>query len=98
IPAFSSASAAERNERIVHTETLRAAGASDVARWEQTAYHYANWAERGVALTRLIKPGERVFEFGAGRSAVPNQLPPLCSYTASDVAPLTPGIMSYDLN
>lgn len=98
IPAFSSASAVERNQRVAHTEALRAAGASDVARWGQTAYHYADWAARGTALARMVKPGERVFEFGAGRSAVPDALPPGCSYTASDVAPLTPGVVPYDLN
>ena len=98
IPAFSSATTAERDERIGHTEALRASGASDVARWSQAAYHYGSWGTRGAALAHLVKPGERVFEFGAGRSAVPGELPPGCSYTASDIAPLASGIISYDLN
>lgn len=51
-----------------------------------------------MALARLIQPGEKVFEFEAGRSVIPEELPSGCRYTASDVAPLTQGILSYDLN
>jgi len=73
---FTSAAAAERREMMARTEGLRAARVSDIARWSQPAYHDASWGARGVALARLIQPGEKVFEFGAGRSAVPGALPP----------------------
>jgi hypothetical protein len=39
-----------------------------------------------------------VFEFGAGRSAVPGALPADCGYTGSDRVRLMPGCRFYDLN
>ncbi len=98
IPSFSSATAAQRSARIAHIENLRLARASESARWIQSYNHSEDWSSRSIALAGLIEPGERVFEFGAGRSAVPGALPTGCRYTASDLAPLASNIMFYDLN
>ena len=98
IPSFSSATVAERAARIAYVEALRLAQSSETGRWAQAANHNDDWRSRGAALACLAKPGERVFEFGAGRSAVREALPPGCTYTASDVAPLTAEAVFYDLN
>ena len=96
--SFSSASATERGARVAYVEALRLAGGSEIARWSQDFQHHPSWGERGEALARMVKPGETVFEFGAGRSRVPGALPAECAYTGSDLVPLSDGILPYDLN
>jgi hypothetical protein len=96
--SFSSASAGQRCARVNYVEELREAGASDIVRWSQGIHHDPSWAERGAILARMVKPGEAVFEFGAGRSRVRDVLPEQCRYTASDLVPLSDGILQYDLN
>jgi hypothetical protein len=98
IKPFAEASEQERNARIVRTEGMRTAGSSDVKRWENDTSHYDSWQERGRRLATFVQPGERVFEFGAGNSAIPAALPPGCGYAGSDLAPLKDGIIVLDLN
>jgi hypothetical protein len=98
ITPFAEAGEPERQARIVQTEALRRAGSSDVQRWQSDASHYEAWQSRGRMLAAYVRPGERVFEFGAGNSAVPGALPPGCAYAGSDIAPLQDGIIVLDLN
>jgi hypothetical protein len=98
IAPFVHASQHQRDARMAHTESLRSAGASDIGRWSDPLSHYDSWRERGVKLAGLVKAGERVFEFGAGRSIVADHLPGGCRYCGSDVAPLKPDVVAIDLN
>jgi hypothetical protein len=98
IKPFAEASEQERNARIVQTETMRNSESSDVKRWQDDTSHYESWQERARLLATFVRPGERVFEFGAGNSAVPAALPPGCAYAGSDLAPLKDGIIVLDLN
>ena len=49
-------------------------------------------------MSRYIKSGERVFEFGAGRCQLREMLPPNASYTPSDLVARLPGTYVCDLN
>lgn len=97
-PLFGAADQEFRQRRIAHVEALRAEGGTETARWAQRESHRANWGLRGIELAGLVKPGERVFEFGAGISHVAAALPEGCSYCGSDVAPLAPEVVVFDLN
>jgi hypothetical protein len=46
----------------------------------------------------MVRPGESVFEFGAGKSIISSALPQGSTYQASDVAPLSDAVVRYDLN
>ena len=98
IKPFDTATEKERDIRIMRTEAMRGAKVSDVRRWQSTVSHYPAWQERGRVLVDFIRPGERVFEFGAGNSAVLSALPPTCMYAGSDLAPTKDGIIVFDLN
>jgi hypothetical protein len=98
IQPFVAATDAQRSARIAHTEALRQARSTDVERWGSAASHYDSWKERGSLLAGFVRPGERVFEFGAGNSAVAGSLPAECRYLGSDAVPLEAGIMKCDLN
>ena len=98
IPPFSSVTSYERAKRLAHVEALRMTRASETERWSNPSNHQQSWAARGLALAKLVKPGEKVFEFGAGRSAVRAALPVGCAYTGSDLAPLAKETLFYDLN
>ncbi len=97
-PLYEAADQEFRRRRIAYIETLRAEGGSEAARWAQPESHRERWGLRGIELARLVKPGERVFEFGAGRSQVAAALPSGCDYVGSDATPLSPEVMVFDLN
>jgi hypothetical protein len=98
IRPFADATDAERAARISHTDALRDARGTDVERWRNPASHYEAWQQRGKLLAGFVRPGERVFEFGAGRSVLPAELPAGCRYVGSDAAPLKAGVVTFDLN
>jgi hypothetical protein len=98
IQPFVDAPEALREARILHTEALRYAGSTDIKRWGDAASHYESWCERGKLLAHFVRPGERVFEFGAGNSVVGEALPSDCSYVGSDAVPLVADVMKFDLN
>jgi hypothetical protein len=98
ITGFSAASPGDRSARIAYAEALRRSGGSDLARWARVERHDPNWSQRGEELAHFARPGERVFEFGAGLSKVWRALPAGCQYTASDLSPLANSVAPYDLN
>jgi hypothetical protein len=98
VAPFASAAEDERALRIGRTYELSLHAASDISRWREPASYYPDWAARTVALAAFVRAGERVFEFGSGRSALPSALPPECMYTGSDLVPLAPGVIYFDLN
>lgn len=98
IPPFAAASAAERIGRIAEVENLRRAKASELGRWRNPASHQAGWGDRGRILAGFVRPGERVFEFGAGASVVAAALPSGCHYVGSDAVPLRESVVRFDLN
>ena len=88
----------ERAARLQVVGFLMHARGTDILRWRDPAQHDERWAERGGRLARLVRPGERVFEFGAGRFPVVGSLPAGCTYTGSDVIPFGEGMVVFDLN
>jgi len=98
IQPFAEATEEQRQARIAYTEALRQSCATDIGRWQNAASHYQPWQQRGVLLAGFVRSGERVFEFGAGNSALPDALPDDCHYVGSDAAPLREGVMRFDLN
>lgn len=95
---FDKATVAQRNDRISSIENLRRTYGTDLKRWRSAAAHDEAWAPRSKLLASYVRPGERVFEFGAGKSVVAAMLPAGCTYTGSDVAPLRDDMMVIDLN
>jgi len=98
LPGYEQVSKAEREARIAHVEALQRSGRSEIERWSMAASYRAAWGGRATALARMVRPGEAVFEFGAGLSIVRDALPLGCSYTGSDLAPIADGVVRYDLN
>jgi hypothetical protein len=98
IQPFCSAPESQRRARISHTEALRRAVCTDTERWSKAASHYESWRERGKLLAAFVRPGERVFEFGAGNSVVGRTLAEDCTYVGSDAVPLKADIVKFDLN
>ncbi len=98
IQPFVDAPEAQRRARILHTEALRHARSTDVERWGNAASHNESWQQRGKLLAGFVRPGERVFEFGAGNSVIAEALPADCSYVGSDAVPLKAEITKFDLN
>jgi hypothetical protein len=98
VPGYGLVSEAEREARLAHVKQLQRHGQSEVKRWSLVASHQASWGDRATALARMVRPGESVFEFGAGLSVVREALPSGCGYTGSDLAPITVGVIQYDLN
>jgi len=98
IAPFVEADESQRRDRISRTEVLRHERRTDTERWRSVASHYESWRQRSKLLASYVRPGERVFEFGAGNSVLAGALPAGCSYVGSDVAPLGRNIVIFDLN
>ncbi|WOJ89492.1 polysaccharide pyruvyl transferase family protein [Methylocapsa polymorpha] len=95
---FVEADESQRKDRISRTEILRHERRTDTERWRSVASHYESWRQRSKLLASYVRPGERVFEFGAGNSVLAGALPAGCGYVGSDVAPLARNIVIFDLN
>ena len=95
---FDAATEEEKNSRYAHVERLRKEGTSDVSRWSACETHRPEWQSRGHQLARYARPGESIFEFGAGLTVVSSSLPSSCRYTGSDLAPLNGDLLTFDLN
>jgi Polysaccharide pyruvyl transferase len=95
---YASAAVSERQTWISRTEELIRERRSDTRRWGNPSAHREGWASRGVALADLVRPGESVFEFGAGTSAIGAALPAGTRYQPSDLVPLAADVMPFDLN
>jgi hypothetical protein len=71
---------------------------TDYGRWGDCRSFSTDWDARTARLARMIPPGSQVLEFGAGRMALKNYLPPGCSYTPSDLVDRGAGTIVCDLN
>lgn len=98
LPVFDAATSNQRAAQIAHTRLLSQIGQSDAERWRDPAMHSALWAARTVALVQMIHPNESVFEFGAGQACARDVLPADCFYVASDLEPIAPDVVRFDLN
>jgi len=84
--------------RAIKTVVRRKAGNSDVKRWSDSTNLSATWDERTKLMAGYIKPGDRVIDFGAGKMALKNFLPPGCTYFPTDIVPREDGVVVADLN
>lgn len=71
---------------------------SDHKRWSNIANHDTAWSGRTVAMSKYVRPGESVFEFGAGRCHLREMLPAGSQYTPSDIVERDAGTYVCDLN
>jgi hypothetical protein len=80
------------------TKALRAARATDVERWRDPANFEASWHQVAEHAGRLVPPGSRVLDLGAGLETLARFLPADCRYTPSDVVSLSSRTVVADLN
>lgn len=87
-----------KSYRALRTMALRAAGRNDISRWADIDTYDVGWNERTYMLAAWIPEGSRVLEFGAGRQALKDRLPPNCTYFPSDLVKRTDDTLVHDLN
>lgn len=85
-------------ERARQTEVLMREKRTDVARWAQPENLATQWDARAEMAARLIPPGQRVLDVGAGAMALKALLPEDCRYTPADVVSRCEGCLVADLN
>jgi hypothetical protein len=71
---------------------------ANLRRWGRPESLSDDWNERTERLARMIPPGSKVLEFGAGKMVLRRFLPPGCTYTPSDLVDRGPGTIVCDLN
>jgi hypothetical protein len=71
---------------------------SDYRRWSNLENYESWWDARTEKLARLVPPGSRVIEFGAGRRQLEKLLHPGCAYLPSDLVDRGPNTLVCDLN
>lgn len=84
--------------RTIKNFILSAVRVSDKKRWSQLDNHDVEWGGRTETMSRYVKPGESVFELGAGRCHLREFLPKECAYTPSDIVERIPGTFVFDFN
>jgi hypothetical protein len=84
--------------RVARNLTHRLLNRSDYQRWTDLANYEEWWDARTEKIARLIPPGSRVIEFGAGRRQLEKHLDPTCTYVPSDLEDRGPGTFVCDLN
>lgn len=84
--------------RTIKNLILSAVRVSDKKRWAQLDNHDVEWGGRTEIMSRYVKPGESVFELGAGRCHLREFLPADCAYTPSDIVERIPGTFVFDFN
>jgi hypothetical protein len=84
--------------RVLRNAVFARTGRADYERWESPQGLEEWWDERTGRLAKLVPPGSRVIEFGAGRRSLEKMLPPDCSYIPSDLTDRGPGTLVCDLN
>ena len=85
-------------KKVAFASVLSALRRSDYRTWGDASNLDPEWDERSKILASLVPPGSRVIEFGAGRLALQNFLPPGCHYTPSDLVDRGGGTVVLDLN
>lgn len=83
---------------VIRTYFLFPGHRSDLDRWGDETNLSARWDSRTAKMARLVPPGSKVLEFGAGRLTLRDHLPPGCTYTASDLFPREGISLVCDLN
>lgn len=71
---------------------------SGVDRWQEPASLDPEWDDRTRLLASFIEPNSSVIEFGAGRLALKEMLPPGCTYRPADIVARSPDTLVFDLN
>jgi len=84
--------------RVAKMALFRMLGRSDYDRWAGSENLEEWWESRTQQLARLVPPGTRVLEFGAGRRRLEAHLDPRCAYVASDLVERGPDTFVCDLN
>jgi hypothetical protein len=84
--------------RVIRNLTHRTLNQSDYHRWTSLNNYEAWWDARTQKIARLVPPGSRVIEFGAGRRQLEKFLDPSCTYVASDLVERGPETFVCDLN
>lgn len=87
-----------KRQRIAATRALRATRASDLERWSDPANLDPVWEYGPRCAARLVPPGSRVLDLGAGDEALAAHLPAGCGYTPSDLVPRSARTHVADLN
>lgn len=87
-----------REERIQHTERLKALGLSDIGRWSSPENFKANWSSRSGIVAKLIHAKSRVLDLGCGHMALEADLPPGCDYIPADIVARDERTLLCDLN
>lgn len=85
-------------ERARLTEELMREKRTDVARWAPLENLATQWDARAEMAARLIPPGQRVLDVGAGAMALKALLAEGCRYTPADVVSRCEGCFVADLN
>jgi hypothetical protein len=76
----------------------RTARRSDYRRWGDPQSLSSDWDSRTRQMAGLVRPGESVIEFGAGRRLLEQTLPAGCRYIPSDLVDRGGGTLVCDLN
>ncbi len=87
-----------RKQRIAATRVLRAQRTTDYERWNEPANLDPRWENGPARASRLVPPGSRVLDVGAGLEALGKYLPDGCTYTPSDLAARSERTLVADLN
>jgi len=85
-------------KKVAFASVLSALRRSDYRTWGDASNLDPDWDERSKILAALVPAGSSVIEFGAGRLALKNFLPPGCQYTPSDLVDRGGGTVVLDLN
>lgn len=75
-----------------------AAGAADTLRWQGVAAVRPGWDARNEAMSRFVRPGDTVFDFGAGARTLRAMIPASCRYVPIDCVPSDPSVFVADYN
>ncbi|HNP17450.1 MAG TPA: hypothetical protein PKL31_03360 [Fulvivirga sp.] len=84
--------------RWITIKFLRLIDPSDYNRWSKSHSLSPDWDDRTILISSYIKPDSSVFEFGAGRMILKENLPTGCKYTPSDIVDRGNGTIICDLN
>jgi hypothetical protein len=71
---------------------------SDVKRWMQDKNLNDSWDDRTRLIAQMIKNGESVIDFGAGKMRLRTFIPADCRYTPVDIVAREEGMIAADLN
>lgn len=84
--------------RLVRNTRMQRVGRSDYQRWTSPGGLEHWWDERTRLIAKLVPPGSKVIEFGAGRRQLEKGLPANCTYTPSDLVARGADTLVCDLN